>query len=103
MIKHITKSYIIYLNESLEIVFAQCRKTGKFVKKALARIELEAKEVFDVYGSMIGLFMCVMSIVNAIVFLSCDFSLMDYFTSNGIMVLALANFILFHKLQHTQA
>lgn len=103
MIKQITKSFIIYLNDKFEILFAQCRKTGKFVQKALARLELETKEYADVYGSMIGLFICVMAIINAIVYLSCDFSLMEYFTSNGLMTLTLCNYILFHKLQHSQA
>lgn len=100
MIKQMTKSFIVYLNDRLEILFAQCRKTGKFVQKALARLELEYKVNYDEVGCIIALTMCILSIVNAVAYASNYFTMSELAISNVIALTALAYGTAFAYINH---
>lgn len=91
MIKHITKSFIVYMNEKLEILFAQCRKTGKFVKRALAKLELEAKTKYDEIGCTVALLSCVLAIINAVVFASDVCTIKEMILGNALFIITLFN------------
>lgn len=65
MIKRMTKSFIVYMNEQFKVLFAQCRKSGKFAKLSKAKEELAE---LDKYSTMSVLFACVLSLFTGILF-----------------------------------
>ena len=86
MIKKVTKNFIVYLNEAFQIVFARCRKTGKFVKHclALAELELDSK-----YSCMTALYFCFMAFFNGCVFMSNSFDFKQIVLFNIVASIAI--------------
>lgn len=93
MIKKVTKNFIVYMSDALQILFVRCRHSGKFAKHNLARLELENMEK---YSAMSALFICFMSLFNAIVVMAdLDIKQVLLFNIVGASAILLSFFIAF--------
>lgn len=91
MIKVSTKNFILYMNEKFKVIFARCKKSGKFValKKAIEEYTKEQK-----YSVMSVLFSCVLAVFNAGLYLSNVLSVDHLVLFNILTILIFINYIL---------
>lgn len=85
-----TENFAIYFDSDKNIVCARCLKTGKFVKNAVAKLELPKVDLdLNPLECMIALAFCILSILNVVLCVTGFTDYSEIYTANIIAICAM--------------
>lgn len=64
-----TENYFIWLSATFKVMLAKCKKTGRFVKRAIAAIEYKMQDAVNQFACGMALVACIAALPSAVAYM----------------------------------